>query len=130
MNKQTIQSPDIATPVSPYSPALLVEGGRMLFMSGQIPEDAQGNLVGEGDFRAQANQVFQNIEANLKAAGATWDNVVKLTVLVTDMANFGVYNEIRKQYLKAPYPASTMCAIKQLVLPEWMIEVEAIAVLD
>jgi 2-iminobutanoate/2-iminopropanoate deaminase len=130
MTKQTIQSPDVATPVSPYSPALLVEGKRLLFMSGQIPEDAQGNLVGAGDFRAQAIQVFTNIEANLKAAGATWDNVVKLTVLVTDMANFAAYNEVRKQFLKAPYPASTMAAVKSLVLPEWLIEVEAIAVLD
>lgn len=125
-----IQSPDVPEPKTAYSQAILAEGSRLLFISGQVPVDREGNLVGEGDFRAQVHQVFKNLQANLQAAGATWNNVAKLTVLLTNMEDFPVFNEVRQEYLKPDFPAATTAAVSALVVPGWMIEIEAIAVLD
>ena len=87
--------------------------------------DSSGQLVGEGDFRAQVHQVFRNLQANLEAGGATWTNVAKLTVFLTRMADFPVFNEVRQEYLKPDYPAATTVAINALVVPEWLVEIEA-----
>lgn len=125
-----IQSPRAPQPKTAYSQAIVASGARFLFISGQVPVDAEGNLVGAGDFRAQAHQVFRNLQAQLEAAGASWDKVVKLTVFLTDMAHFPVFNEVRQEYLKPPFPAATTCAVTALVEPEWLLEIEAIAVLD
>jgi len=126
MNKQTVQPQSLSTPASAYSPGLQVEAQRLVFTSGQVPEDAEGNLVGEGDFEAQARQVFANIRAIMQQAGGDLSNVVKLTVFLTDMANFPTYSKIRGELLSKPYPVSTLVQVSSLVLPEWMIEVEAI----
>lgn len=125
-----IQSPEVATPRSAYSQAIMAQGSRMLFISGQVPVDGDGQLVGEGDFRAQAHQVFRNLQANLQAAGALWTDVVKLTVLLVNMADFPVFNEVRQEYLQADFPTATTAAVSALVHPQWLIEIEAIAVLD
>lgn len=127
---RSIQSADVPTPATPYSQAILAQGSQLLFISGQVPVDAAGQLVGADDFRSQVHQVFRNLQANLEAAGATWRNVAKLTVFLTDMANFPVFSEVRQEYLQPDYPAATTVAIKALVAPEWLVEVEAIAVLD
>jgi len=128
--RQTIQSPDVPTPKTAYSQAMLASGARMLFVSGQVPVDADGQPVGQGDFRAQVHQVFRNLQANLQAAGASWTDVVKLTVLMTDIAHFPIFNEVRQEYLQAPFPTATTAAVSALVMPDWLIEIEAIAVLD
>ena len=86
--------------------------------------------MGADDFRAQAQQVFGDLQANLEAAGAGWANVVKLTVLLTDMANFPAFNAVRQEYLQPPYPTATTMAVRGLVSPDRMIEIEAMAVLD
>lgn len=125
-----VQSPRVPTPATAYSQALMAEGSKLLFISGQVPVDEGGQLVGEGDFRAQVHQVFRNLQANLEAGGATWTQVVKLTVLLTDIADFPVFNEVRQEYLQPDYPTATTMAVSALVRPEWKIEIEAIAVLD
>ncbi|MHB8994040.1 MAG: RidA family protein [Armatimonadota bacterium] len=127
---KAIHSERIPTPANPYSQAVLAEGRKLLFISGQTPVNAAGETVGADDFRAQAVQVFDNIQANLEAAGASWREVVKLNVFLLNMANFAVFNEVRKQYLQPDYPATSAVAVAGLVVPEWMIEVEAVAVLD
>jgi len=127
---KTIQSPKLPTPANPYSQAVLAENGKLLFISGQTPCNAAGETVGAGDFRLQAVQVFENIQANLEAAGGTWANVAKLNVYLTDMADFAVFCEVRKQYLQPPYPATSTVVVAALVVPEWMIEVEGVAVMD
>lgn len=127
---RTIQSPRLPTPATPYSQAVIAAGSRLLFISGQVPVDASGQLVGAGDIRAQVHQVFRNLQANLEAAGADWRNVAKLTVFLTDIANFPVFSEVRQEYLQPDYPAATTMAISALVAPEWLVEIEAIAVLD
>lgn len=127
---KTIQSPKLPTPANPYSQAVLAEGCKFLFTAGQPPVNSADETVGVGDFRVQAHQAFQNVQANLEAAGATWANIVKLNVYLTDIANFKVFNEVRKEYLQPDYPATSTMAVAALVVPEWLIEVEAIAVLD
>ena len=102
----------------------------MLFLSGQVPVDAEGRLVGEGDFRAQVHQVFRNIGTALAAAGTDWTAVVKLGVFLTDMADFPVFNEVRQEYLQPDFPAATTVGNITLVRPEWLVEIEAIAVLE
>lgn len=125
-----VQSPRVPTPATAYSQALMAQGSKLLFISGQVPVDESGQLVGEGDFRAQVHQVFRNLQANLEAGGATWTQVVKLTVLLTDIADFPIFNEVRQEYLQPDYPTATTMAVSALVRPEWKIEIEAIAVLD
>ena len=125
-----IEPPGVPTPKTAYSQAIVAEGSRILFISGQVSADADGNLVGEGDFRAQVHQVFRNLQANLQAAGATWADVAKLTVLLTDISDFPVFNEVRQEYLKPEFPTATTAAVAALVAPGWKIEIEAIAVLD
>lgn len=127
---RSIQSPRVPLPTNPYSQAVLVESGRLLLIAGQTPCKATGETVGVGDFRAQAVQVFENLQANLEAAGASWGQVVKLTVFLTDMAHFPLFSEVRQQYLQPDYPATSTVAVAALVSPEWMIEVEAVAALD
>lgn len=127
---EKVQSDRVPTPATAYSQALLATGRRLLFISGQVPVNAAGKLVGEGDFRAQVHQVFQNLQANLKAAGAEWTNVAKLTVFLVNMADFPIFNEVRREYLRPDYPTATTVAVSALVCPEWLIEIEAIAVLE
>lgn len=130
MEKKAIQSNRVPRPAAEYSQGILAEGKRHLFISGQVPLDEQGNLVGKGDMAAQTRQVFVNLQSQLAEAGADFANVVELTVFVTDMSRFGEFAAVRKEYLPAPYPAATSVGVASLVHPDWLVEVEAVAVLD
>jgi len=102
MAKQVIRSPDAPTAIGPYSQAILA--GNTLYMSGQIPLDpATGQLV-EG-IDAQAHQVFKNLRAVAAAAGATLNDIVKLSILLSDLGDFAKVNEIMATYFHEPYPA-------------------------
>ena len=103
--------------------------GNLLFISGQVSLDADGNLVGKDDFEAQAKQTLDNLEAMLEAAGAGLEDLMMITVFVTDMSNRPIFAKVRDGYFRANPPASTMVEIKRLVMDELMIEVNAIAVL-
>ena len=112
-----------------YSQVVEVRGGRTLYISGQIAVDSSGNLVGSGDFTAQVKQVFANLKARLDEADASFNDVVKLNLYLIDADNLQMVREIRDTYInrKAP-PASTLVVVKQLVRPELLVEVDAIAV--
>jgi reactive intermediate/imine deaminase len=112
-----------------YSQVVEVRGGRTLYISGQIAVDSSGNLVGSGDFTAQVEQVFANLKARLDEAGASFNDVVKLNFYLVDADNLQKVRDIRDTYInrKAP-PASTLVVVKQLVRPELLVEVDAIAV--
>lgn len=112
-----------------YSHVVEARGGRTLYISGQISVDAAGKLVGAGDFRAQVKQVFENLNARLAEGGATFKDVVKLNYYLTEGSEIQTVREIRNSYLntEAP-PASTLVVVKQLARPEYLIEVEAVAV--
>jgi len=115
----------------PYEPYRLSQGfrvGDLLLISGQAAIDEHGGLVGIGDFDAQAEQVFRNLQRVLEAGGSSLDRVVKVTIFLTDMANFPKIVELRGRWFTPPYPADTIVEVTSLALPELELEIEAIAV--
>ena len=130
MEKSAVTARGVHQPTAPYSQAVDAQGRRTLYISGQVPEDADGNLVGKDDIRTQTVQVFENIKALLEATEGTIGNVVKVGIFVTDIRYRDTITEVRRQYLQDPFPAATMVEISGLVSPDWMVEIEAVAVLD
>jgi reactive intermediate/imine deaminase len=123
----------ITTDPDPYEPFRLALGyrvGDLLFVSGQAAISPEGEIVGAGDFDRQADQTFRNLERVLEAGGSSLANVVKVTIFLTDMGNFGKIVELRERWFTAPYPADTIVEVSALALPELMIEIEAVAVAD
>jgi reactive intermediate/imine deaminase len=100
---------------------------KTVYISGQIAYDEAGNVVGAGDMKAQAEQVFKNLDVALKAAGATFGDVVKMNSYITDMSKAPAVREVRARYFANAAPASTFVEVKGLVRPELMLEVEVIA---
>lgn len=117
----------LATPPG-YSHVVKVTGGETIYLAGQVALDASGSLVGRGDFRAQAQQVFENIKTALAAVGADFSHVVKLNIYLVDRSQLPLLREVRDLYVntQAP-PASTTVEVRSLVREEFLIEVEAIA---
>jgi reactive intermediate/imine deaminase len=120
-----------ALPPSPgYSQAVEVRPGRIIYVAGQVSMDRSGNLVGEGDMRAQAQQTFENLKAALEATGAKFENVVKLNYYVLDVAQLPAVREVRDKFVNAANPpASTAVEVKRLFREGFLIEVEAVAAL-
>jgi enamine deaminase RidA (YjgF/YER057c/UK114 family) len=122
----------MAKPSAGYSQVAEVEEGKMVYIAGQVALDKSGNLVGKDDFRAQVQQVFENLKAAVEAAGGDFHSVVKLNYYCAesvDQAQIPVVREVRDKYVNtANPPTSTFVVVKRLVRPEWMIEVEAVAV--
>ena len=114
-----------------YSHAVSAEG-KTDYVSGQVSWDADGKVVGKGDMRAQSEQVFKNVTAALKAAGAGWDNVIKMNGYMVGLnaERLAAYREVRQRYLKeGALPASTLVGVSALVDPDLLLEVEVVAVL-
>lgn len=123
-----IPAPDGVAPAAQYTHVVLGTG-RFVAVSGQLALDADGKLVGEGDPAAQARQVFENLRRCLAAAGATFDEVVKLTYFVTDMAHMPALRAARAEHIPDDrLPASSAVQVAGLVRPEFLMEVEAFAV--
>ena len=131
MAKTILQSSEVATPAGIMSQGVAVPASRMVFASGQVARGVDGQLVGRGDIRAQTRKVLENTQAVLAEAGATLDDVVKVTVFVTNIAeHFSAIHEVRAEFFKSDYPASTLVEISRLVDPDMLIEIEAIAVVQ
>jgi enamine deaminase RidA (YjgF/YER057c/UK114 family) len=125
-----LSSPATLAPPVGYSHLATVGAGRLVFVSGQVALDNKGNLVGKDDFRAQARQVFENLRAALEAAGATFRDVIKLNTYVVDLAGLPHFRAVRDEYVNtANPPASTAVQVVRLFRPEFLLEVEAIAVI-
>jgi reactive intermediate/imine deaminase len=122
-----VNPPGLARPTG-YTHVVQVEGGRTLYVSGQVARDQTGNVVGKGDFRAQTRQVFENLKTALASCGATLDDVVKITIFVTDASEIQGFREIRDAYFTKAPPASSFFQVVRLAQPDFMVEVEAIAV--
>jgi 2-iminobutanoate/2-iminopropanoate deaminase len=129
MSRQTISSPDAPQAIGPYAQAIAATG-RMIFCSGQIPlEPATGELVGAGDVRAQTERVMQNLGAVLAAAGASFANVAKTTIFLTDLRDFAVVNDVYGKHVGASPPARA--TVQVAGLPRGAsVEIEAIAVVE
>lgn len=115
-------------PTRGYSHA--AKAGNTLFIAGQIAQDQGGSLVGKGDMAAQTRQVFSNLRNILDEAGGGLANIVKMTTLITHFANIDAYRTVRNEFLSDPMPPNTLMVIDSLASPDFLIEVEAIAVLD
>lgn len=123
----------ISTDPDPFEPFRISLGyrvGDLLYLSGQAAIDEGGNIVGEGDFDAQATQTFANLSRVLEAAGSGLEKIVKVTIYLTDMGNFPKIVELRERHFTAPYPADTIVEVSALGLPELMIEIDAIAMVE
>jgi reactive intermediate/imine deaminase len=126
MSKQPVHTPRAPAAIGPYSQA--IKAGNTVYLSGQIPLDPKSMQLVTGDIRAQTRQVFDNLAAVAEASGGSLANAVRLTVYLTDLANFGVVNEIMAEYCKEPYPARA--AIGVASLPRGAaVEVDGILVL-
>jgi 2-iminobutanoate/2-iminopropanoate deaminase len=123
-----IRVPALAEPVSHYTDA--VRAGDLLFLSGFVPVDGDGRLVGDDDVVAQVRQVFANLAAVLDAAGATFADVVKVTVYLTDIADRAAINPVRQEVFGAARPASTLVEVGALVTPGAKVEIDAVALLS
>jgi reactive intermediate/imine deaminase len=111
-----------------FSQAWRVDGAQsIVFVSGQGPLSPEGQLVGEGDFEAQARQVFENLQTVLSEAGASFDAVMKITVYLTDIGTLRDFGRIKAEFIPGDQPASTAVEVSALALPGMTIEVEAIA---
>src|SRR5690606_37052248 len=121
----------IKTDPDPFAPFCLSQGfklGDTIYLSGQAALDLNGAVVGAGDFDAQAERVFHNMELLLREAGATLADVIKVTIYLTDMSNFPKIVELRRKWFTQPYPADTIVEVRALALPELMIEIDAMAI--
>ena len=131
MKKEILNPPALGTPPRFYSHAVSIEGpAKLVYVAGQVSVDQESKVVGAGDMRAQAEQVFKNLTAILRAAGAGWDDVIKMTGFMVglDAANVAAYREGRAGYFKVKRPpASTLVGVARLVQPEWLLEVEVVA---
>jgi reactive intermediate/imine deaminase len=128
-----IDAIQIKTPSDPFEPFAISQAfrvGDLVYTSGQAAIDLEGNLVGVGDFDAQARQTFENLRSVLEAAGSALGKVVKVTIYLTDMANFPKIVALRQQVFSPPYPADTIVEVAALALPELQIEIEAIALVS
>jgi reactive intermediate/imine deaminase len=123
-----INPPELTKPTG-YTHVVEVTGpAKTIYISGQIAYDKDGKVVGAGDMKAQAEQVFKNLQAALGAAGAKFSDVVKMNSYITDMSKAQAVRDVRTRYFGDAVPASTFVEVKGLVRPELMLEIEVVAV--
>jgi reactive intermediate/imine deaminase len=125
--REEIRVPELAEPISHYTDA--VRAGDLLFVSGFVPVDGEGHLVGGDDVVAQTRQVLSNLGAALAAAGATFADVVKVTVYLTDIADRARINPVRQEIFGETRPASTLIEVSALAVPGAKLEIEAVALI-
>jgi len=113
-----------------FSSAIEARAGRTIYTSGLTSRNKEGEVVGKGDIKLQTETVLNNMRTILGEAGATMDDIVKLTVFIRDMGLFDQIHEVRRSFFREPYPASTMVEVSMLADPDLLIEIEAIAVVD
>jgi 2-iminobutanoate/2-iminopropanoate deaminase len=130
MPRQTIATPDAPKAIGPYAQAISVPSGRVVFCSGQIPLDpATGELVGAGDVRLQTERVLQNLAAVLAAAGASFADVTKTTIFLTDLQDFGAVNEVYARFVGESPPARA--TVQVAGLPKGAaVEIDAVAIVS
>jgi enamine deaminase RidA (YjgF/YER057c/UK114 family) len=130
MPKTEVVSPDLAEPNGHFSQATVAQlSGRMLFISGLTARNAQGGITGVGDITAQTHQVCQNLKAAVEAVGGTLEDIARVDVYCADIRHFDEIHAVRRQYFTGVAPASTMVEVSKFVKPEYLIEINAIAVI-
>ena len=131
MARREYLKPDARQRERAYSPAVKITGGTTIYMAGQTGYPDERGEVHPGDFDSQVRIAFERMRKTLQAAGGALDNIVTMTVFVTDMANGTRFTQLRREFFQEDrYPASALIGIKELARPEMMIEIQAIAVVD
>ncbi|MEH1015581.1 RidA family protein [Micromonospora sp. CPCC 206060] len=131
MPKQQIVSPELAVPNGHFAQATQIRArGRMVFVSGMTARNREGGVTGVGDITAQTHQVCQNLRAAMKAAGGSLEDIVRVDVYVRNMEDFNAIHEVRRQYFTGEPPASTMVEVSKFVNKDYLIEINAIGVID
>jgi reactive intermediate/imine deaminase len=126
---KVVQPKSLPDPRPRYSQGIQTTGGKLLFIAGQTAVDQGGNVVGKGNIEKQAEQVFENLTAVLKAAGGSFKNLVMTTTYLTDIKYREGYNKVRLKYYANNHPTSTLVVVKSLAHKDYMIEIAGIAVL-
>jgi len=119
-------NPDGLTQPTAYTH--LVKFDRLMFIAGQVSLDAEGNVIGAGDMKAQVRQVLENLKTILASEGADFSNIVKTNTFTTDVEAFFETGDIRREYFGSKMPASTLVQIERLARPVFLVEIEAIAI--
>lgn len=122
--RQELKVPGLSAPLSHYTDA--VRFGDILFVSGLTAHDAEGRIVGENDAATQTRQILKNLGLVLDAAGATFADVLKVTVFLTNVDDRAAINPVRQEYFGSARPASTLIEVSRLALPEMKVEIEAV----
>ncbi len=130
MAKTQITSSKLRQPNGHFSQATMIAArGNLVFISGMTARRADGSIAGIGDVEAQTRQVCENLKAAVEEAGGTLDDVCRVDVYVRNMEHFDVIHKVRREYFKPPAPASTMVEVCKMTSPDYLIEINAIAVL-
>jgi 2-iminobutanoate/2-iminopropanoate deaminase len=129
MTKRQIRTDDVREPVGHFSQAIEIDArGKLVFISGMTARRADGSIAAVGDIEGQTRQVCENIKAAVEAAGGTMDDICRVDVYVRNIEHFDKIHKVRREYFKSPPPASTMVEVTKMVSPDYLIEINAIAV--
>ncbi len=129
MKKQQIRSNKLREASGHFSQAIAIEAkGKLVFISGMTARRADGTIAGIGDVEAQTRQVCENLKAAVEAAGGTMDDICRVDVYVRNMEHFEKIHKVRREYFGSPPPASTMVEVTKMTSPDYLIEINAIAV--
>jgi enamine deaminase RidA (YjgF/YER057c/UK114 family) len=124
-----INPPSLVKPTG-YTHVVVAPDGRTVYIAGQVAFDSTGQVIGAGDFRAQAEQVFRNLRQALSSVGGSLADIAKTTTYITDVKNVAVLREVRSKHLDPSHPpANTLLAVSSLARPDLLIEIEAVALL-
>ena len=127
--RENIFPAGISKPTGHWSTVTTARPGKLVFVSGLTAKNERGELVGVGDIRAQTRQVCENLKAAIETAGGALDDICRVDVYVRNMEHFDLIHKVRREYFKAPAPASTMIEINKMTSPDYLIEINAIAVI-
>ena len=129
MAKQQVTTSKVREPMGHFSQAITIEAkGKLVFISGMTARRPDGTIAGVGDVEAQTRQVCENLKSAVEAAGGTMEDICRVDVYVRNIEHFDKIHKVRREYFKAPAPASTMVEVTKMVSPEYLIEINAIAV--
>lgn len=129
MSKRQVSTGSVRQPTGHFSQAIETDAsGKLVFISGMTARRADGSIAGIGDIEAQTRQVCENIKSAVEAAGGTLDDICRVDVYVRNIEHFERIHKVRKEYFGSPPPASTMVEVTKMVSPDYLIEINAIAV--
>jgi 2-iminobutanoate/2-iminopropanoate deaminase len=132
LTRREIRSQSLPAPMrgGAFSSGVEAPGGRTVYVSGQVSLNAEGTVVGEGDIKLQTQTVLEHVKTVVQEAGGGMEDIVKVTVFITDMGLYDEIHEVRRRYFEEPYPASSMVEVSALIDPRLLIEIEAVAVIE